>query len=193
MPWPTLAKRPLLLPKGDWCHSCSCSPTPPPAPWLGPPWISPRAREHQCQYQLCSLNPRHHLPENPAASSLKRKADEYEWAVCMLGEGHAHHLRATQISGGTIETTRIKGRGRPQHTHRARVSSGLRQRHRNEHQKPSQLELAYIHYHAHSSHWGPAAQHRGLSSVLCDDREGGMRVAGQEGGPRGRGHIYTYS
>lgn len=113
LPWPTLAKRPLLLPKGDWCHSCSCSPTPPPAPWLGPPWISPRAREHQCQYQLCSLNPRHHLPENPAPSSLKRKAGEYEWAVCMLGEGHAHHLRATQISGGTVETTRDKREGTP--------------------------------------------------------------------------------
>lgn len=114
MLWPTLAKRPLLLPKGNWCRSCLCSPTPPtPASWPGPPWISPGARDHQCQHQLCSLNPRHHLPENPAPSSLKRKAGEYEWAVCMLGEGHAHRLRAAQISGGTAETTRDKREGTP--------------------------------------------------------------------------------
>ena len=31
----------------------------------------------------------------------------------MLGEGHAHHLRAAQISGGTTETTRDKREGTP--------------------------------------------------------------------------------
>lgn len=91
--------------------------------------------------------------------------------------------------GEPLRPPGIKGRGRPQHTHRARVSSGLRQRHRNEHQKPSQLELAYIHYHAYSSHWGPAAQHRGLSSVPCDDREGGM---GGVGGRSKQEGLYVY-
>ena len=39
--------------------------------------------------------------------------------------------------------------------------------------------------------WEAAILLRELSSVFCGDLQGGMRA--WEGGPRGRGYMYTYS
>lgn len=119
LPWPTLAKRPLLLPKGDWCPSCSCSATPPHPSFLAGPSLGPptRAQEHRRQYQLCSPNPRRHLPEIPAPSSLNRKAGEHEWAS-------AGSVRAVSTVSGPLRSLGeprrpqgIRGRGHPQHRH----------------------------------------------------------------------------
>ena len=41
------------------------------------------------------------------------------------------------------------------------------------------------------SQWEAAVQHREISSVLCGDLDGWD--GGWEGGPRGRGYVYTYS
>ena len=39
----------------------------------------------------------------------------------------------------------------------------------------------------------PAVKHRKLSSALSDDLDGWDGGGGWEGGPRGRGYMYTYS
>ena len=57
-------------------------------------------------------------------------------------------------------------------------------------------ELRELHWHMCivgklGGYWEAAEQLRELSSAFCDDPEGWDGVAG--GGPRGRGHMYTYS